>query len=126
VVSAECLRLGLPTKFAFDPADLIGDGIPFFEKLAETSPSSGGVKAYRAAWWSLLRGARTSGESGTPPQEGPMRRHVDDHWRWRCAWQLQVVPVATWLPETAPAMTTSVQILDRTDGLALPSRVGCP
>jgi hypothetical protein len=23
---------------------------------------------------------------GVRPQEGPHEAHVDDHWRWRCAW----------------------------------------
>jgi hypothetical protein len=43
---------------------------------------------------------------------------VDHHWRWRCASQLQVVPVATWPAGDAPAHDDFGQILDL-DGTVL-------
>src|SRR4030095_1938383 len=60
------------------------------------------------------------------PQEGPHEAHVDDHWRWRCAWQLQVVPVATW-PARDRSRSRRLWSNPRLgwDGVALPSRVGC-
>ena len=43
---------------------------------------------------------------------------MDHHWRWRCASQLQVVPVATWPAGDAPAHDDFGQILDL-DGTVL-------
>ena len=56
--------------------------------------------------------------SDVRPQEEPHEAHVDDHWRWRCAWQLQVVPVATWLAGDGSRHDYFGQILD-SDGTVL-------
>ena len=66
VVSGECLRLGLADEVRYSILPiLIGDGIPFFEKLDRDirPPSGGGQSLQERHGGASLRGARTSGGS---------------------------------------------------------------
>jgi dihydrofolate reductase len=72
VVSAECLRLGLADEVCYSILPvLIGDGIPFFEKLdGDVLLHLADVKAYRNGMVELryeVRGHRLDGPQPKPP-----------------------------------------------------------
>jgi dihydrofolate reductase len=68
-VSGECLRLGLADEVRYSILPiLIGDGIPFFEKLDRDISIWRRSKPIRAAWWSFVtRYEDIVASHGTPP-----------------------------------------------------------